>query len=84
MTTSAMTLAIKSASQRNMNKFAISKIFSFNAGVVDTGYKPLLSNIGAHFRKNSSNGTMVHGLLRGPSETDSGKKPKVENLADEI
>ncbi len=34
-------------------KLPISKSFSFIAGVVDTGYQPLLSNISKYFSKNS-------------------------------
>ncbi len=43
------------ASQLNMKKLPVSKVFffSFIAGFVDTGDKPLLSNISANFRKNS-------------------------------
>jgi hypothetical protein len=55
------------ASQLNMSILFASKRFSFIAGVVDTGDKPLLSNTLQIFVKlwNGPNWT-----LRGPEETD--------------
>jgi hypothetical protein len=52
------------ASQENMKKLLVSKYFSFITGVVDTGFKPLLSNI-----SNNKNGP--NEILRGPGGNDS-------------
>ncbi len=40
------------ASPKNMKNFFISKIFLFIARVIDTGDKPLLSNISVNLHKN--------------------------------
>ena len=50
----------------------------FATSVVDTGGQPWAANIFANLRKKIQNGPNV--ILRGLGETDSWKKPEVENL----
>jgi hypothetical protein len=40
------------ASQQNMNKLSVSKLFSFIAGAVNTGDSLFASNISANFHRN--------------------------------
>jgi hypothetical protein len=54
------------------------KIFSIcHYSVIDTGGAPWAANISANFEKIWND---PKGILRGLGETDSGKKPEVENL----
>jgi hypothetical protein len=60
-------------SKQNIYNFSDWRFFPIATGVIDTCGAPWAENISAKFWKNSK-------ILRGLGETDSGKKPEVENL----
>jgi hypothetical protein len=68
------------ASQQNMKKLPISQLLSHLSPVSLTPVINLSSRILPRIFVKIRNGTMIHGILRGPAETDLLENTEVENL----